>query len=217
MLAMIFVASLVSCSNPNITPQPTPGTRAPASIPEKEQIIDVPDLKLRQTPDDKEAQEHKQFNPTKDELQFRPRKWDDKTTLTNTILHTIGSIGLNGLDISMEADSGITTDSSRQGELKILIARDPTKKAEGKRWWTPENAMTMCCAVLAFGVFVMVLTAYLGRNEKGSDYNKFNLITLSIIASIFLVVAGYDEQQIIPVMGLLGTIVGYVLGISKKS
>jgi uncharacterized membrane protein len=39
---------------------------------------------------------------------------------------------------------------------------------------------------------------------------------LIIMLAVFLVVAGYTDTQIAPVMGLLGTIAGYLLGKETK-
>lgn len=98
----------------------------------------------------------------------------------------------------------------------VLKAPKEEKKDINDGWWSPQNAMTICASVLVFGLAVIVITAHLGSKPHGEDFNKFNLVVLVIIASLFVVVAGYTEQQITPVIGLLGTIVGYVLGKDKK-
>jgi hypothetical protein len=84
-------------------------------------------------------------------------------------------------------------------------------------WWSTSNAMTMSSAVLGFGIFVILIAAFLVRSGKSAEsvLRIFGTI-LIIIASLFLVVAGYDSQQIAPVMGLLGTIAGYLLGKESK-
>ncbi len=41
---------------------------------------------------------------------------------------------------------------------------------------------------------------------------KFVTITLIIISTLFLITAGYSNNQIAPAVGLLGTIAGYLLG-----
>ncbi len=80
-------------------------------------------------------------------------------------------------------------------------------------WWTAESAMTMSSVVLIFGVFVLLLVTYLIRVGKSSEsvLRIFGTV-LIVIVSVFLIVAGYDNNQIAPVMGLLGTIAGYLLG-----
>ncbi len=55
--------------------------------------------------------------------------------------------------------------------------------------------------------------AYLvkNNNEPESLLRSFGTVII-IIAAVFLIVAGYSEKQIAPVIGLLGTIAGYLLG-----
>jgi ABC-type multidrug transport system fused ATPase/permease subunit len=80
-------------------------------------------------------------------------------------------------------------------------------------WWSATNAMTISSVVLIFGLVIMVLATYLLQKGKNADevLKLFGTIII-IISSVFLVVAGYTDTQIAPVMGLLGTIAGYLLG-----
>ena len=79
--------------------------------------------------------------------------------------------------------------------------------------WSTTNAMTMSTAVLVFGLLVICFATYLIRTGQHMEsvLRIFGTILIIVIA-VFLVVAGYSDQQIAPVMGLLGTIVGYLLG-----
>lgn len=85
------------------------------------------------------------------------------------------------------------------------------------QWWSTTSAMTMSAAVLVFGLVVIVLATYLIRLGKSSEavLRIFGTILIIVIA-VFLVVAGYSDTQIAPVMGLLGTIAGYLLGKESK-
>ncbi len=121
--------------------------------------------------------------------------------------------------ILFKVNSDEVTYKTADGEMVIKAPKEekttPTAKDDG--WWSPQNAMTICASVLIFGVFVLIVTSYIGSREHGGEeLNKFNLMVLVIIAAIFLVTAGYTETQITPVVGLLSTIVGYVLGKGKK-
>jgi hypothetical protein len=84
-------------------------------------------------------------------------------------------------------------------------------------WWSVTNAMTMSSIVLLFGLLVILLATYLVRSGQNTEsvLRIFGTI-LIIMVSVFLVVAGYNDTQIAPVMGLLGTIVGYLLGKDTK-
>lgn len=68
--------------------------------------------------------------------------------------------------------------------------------------------------VLAFGLIITLLEVFLIKQRKisGEDSIKFITITLIIISTLFLITAGYSNNQIAPAVGLLGTIAGYLLG-----
>ena len=80
-------------------------------------------------------------------------------------------------------------------------------------WWSTSNAMTMSSIVLLFGLVVLGLAAWLVRSGHSatSVLRVFGTV-LVIVMVTFLVVAGYDDKQIAAPLGLLGTIVGYLLG-----
>jgi len=82
--------------------------------------------------------------------------------------------------------------------------------------WSPE---LVCKLSLGIGVFAMILlgcVTLLLRREKEHIEPEQILRTFGILviifAAIFLVIAGYSDTQITPVIGLLGTIAGYLLG-----
>lgn len=89
-----------------------------------------------------------------------------------------------------------------------------TTPAAGPEWWSNQNAMTMSTVVLVFGIVVLVLCAGLMRNSRPSPEAILRVFgtVLIITGALFLVVAGYTDQQLAPVMGLLGTLAGYLLG-----
>ncbi len=82
-----------------------------------------------------------------------------------------------------------------------------------EHWWSVANAMTISAAVLIFGCIIIGLATFLLYKGKNADevLRLFGTIII-IIAAVFLVVAGYTDTQIAPVIGLLGTIAGYLLG-----
>ncbi len=89
------------------------------------------------------------------------------------------------------------------------IAPFVTSSAYADSFW-------LSCIVLAFGLFISVLMAYLVKSGKDPEtlLRSFGTI-LIIIVAVFLIVAGYSEKQIAPVIGLLGTVAGYILGKSS--
>ncbi|HWH71840.1 MAG TPA: hypothetical protein VNT26_20930, partial [Candidatus Sulfotelmatobacter sp.] len=64
---------------------------------------------------------------------------------------------------------------------------------------------------------VFGLMTYLIRNNKepGEILKAFG-IPLIILSAVFVVISGFSPNQLSPVMGLLGTIAGYLLGRAEK-
>lgn len=84
-------------------------------------------------------------------------------------------------------------------------------------WWSNTNAMTISSVVLIYSFLIVLVAGYLikiGRNSE-SVLKIFGVI-LIITSAVFLVVAGYSDKQIAPVVGLLGTLAGYLLGKDTK-
>lgn len=86
-----------------------------------------------------------------------------------------------------------------------------------KGWWSATEAMTISSAVLIFGLLVIGVSAAMAFKRIDKDVIlKAVIIPMVVMSAVFLVVAGYSDKQIAPLMGLLGTIVGYVLGASQN-
>jgi hypothetical protein len=82
--------------------------------------------------------------------------------------------------------------------------------------WSPE---LVCKLSLGIGMFAIILlgcaTILLRRETEHVSPEQIPRtfgILIIIFAAIFLVIAGYSDTQITPVIGLLGTIAGYLLG-----
>lgn len=110
-------------------------------------------------------------------------------------------------------------DRSREIDEKIR-ARERALMFAGttRSWWSVDQAMTISSVVLLFGIVVIVTAAILvWRSSSPQDLLRTIGTLLIVICAVFLVVAGYSDKQIAPVMGLLGTIAGYVLGRTPTS
>ena len=72
--------------------------------------------------------------------------------------------------------------------------------------------LSLC--VLGFGLLLIIGEIFLvyRLNISPQDTIKFIIVTLIVIGSLYLITAGYTNDQIAPAMGLLGTIAGYLLG-----
>ena len=71
-----------------------------------------------------------------------------------------------------------------------------SSKSVSHPWWTTTDAMTMSSVTLVFGMVVFVLATYLIRHGTPTDsVLKIFGTTLIIVSAIFLVVAGYDDND----------------------
>lgn len=70
------------------------------------------------------------------------------------------------------------------------------------------------CAVLLFGLILVGVQSFLTMKGKLSESAAFKLIGLTVVvtAGLFVIPAGYSQNQMTPLMGLLGAIAGYLLG-----
>lgn len=69
--------------------------------------------------------------------------------------------------------------------------------------------------VLLFGLILVMSTVYIAhRKNTGWDQEATRLFAFSVVITtgLFLMTAGYNSEQVAPMFGLLGTIVGYLLG-----
>jgi len=127
---------------------------------------------------------------------------------------------------SHSSTSGSSSDAQFMAAAKKAIASKDKKAgaeadgAEGEdgdgdsgQPWNAKLVKFLSVAILAFGAAVLGMMTYLVMQNKDSGaVLRLFTVPLVIVASVFLVVAGFTNQQITPVVGLLGTIVGYILG-----
>jgi hypothetical protein len=74
--------------------------------------------------------------------------------------------------------------------------------------------------ILAFGfAAVLLIMIMVLKVNKGWDKELTRLFTvvMVIIAGLFLMTAGYDDKQVAPMFGLLGTLLGYIFGKSSST
>ncbi|MDO9068610.1 MAG: hypothetical protein Q7W05_09150 [Deltaproteobacteria bacterium] len=102
-------------------------------------------------------------------------------------------------------------------KIQALKASSIKSSDTATSWWSVTNAMTISASVLVFGLCVILLATYLVKiGKKAEDVLRIFGTILIVMMAVFLVVAGYTDTQVAPVMGLLGTIAGYLLGKETK-
>lgn len=122
-------------------------------------------------------------------------------------------------DLTSAKEELMKVDAQIKGQEEKIATLSQSRQPDGT-WWSTTNAMTMSTTVLVFGFLTLALAAYVIR--KGHPWEavlKIFGMVLIIVLTVFLIVAGYDDKQIAPAVGLLGTIAGYLLGkdISKSA
>jgi len=82
-----------------------------------------------------------------------------------------------------------------------------------------EYAKTMSKYILAYGAILSLFSGVIALKTRGWNQEATKVFTVTVIvtAGLFLMTAGYTSEQIAPMYGLLGTIVGYLLGKSSSS
>jgi len=92
----------------------------------------------------------------------------------------------------------------------------PTEELVGvSSGWTPTHALWAGGMTLVFGLIVCGITAWLMRREEQLDSEKvLRLIGVPVIviSAVYILILGYNKEQITPVIGLFGTLAGYLLG-----
>jgi hypothetical protein len=84
---------------------------------------------------------------------------------------------------------------------------------------TPYEFWLTCIILLAGLVFAYLAISFLRQvpRQQLESATRAMTILFVIIATMVLITAGYNNEQIAPAFGLFGTIVGYILGRGDKS
>jgi hypothetical protein len=118
----------------------------------------------------------------------------------------------------MQATTDLTALDEQASALKESIGQHLSTAGDvGLQEGPGSNVLSV--SLLAFGLAVLILMTYLigVKNKGGETLLRSFGITLIVTAAVFLVVAGYSQDQISPVIGLLGTVAGFLLGKSTEA
>ncbi len=83
-----------------------------------------------------------------------------------------------------------------------------------------QSQVVLSIAVLVFGLLIAGASILVMiKRQRGWGPRSIQVVglTLVITAGLFLITAGYSENQIAPMIALLGTIAGYLLGRGTKA
>lgn len=107
--------------------------------------------------------------------------------------------------IESQHGSAHKTESSEQARLRQDIALEMISVAK----WLLAFTFLLIISILIFLYF----------SKRGFGSFAFQIVGLIVVvnASLFMILTGYDKDQITPIVGLLGTIVGFIFGSNLSS
>jgi hypothetical protein len=84
--------------------------------------------------------------------------------------------------------------------------------------WMSSYEFALSSIVLIFGalLFAAELAIIKFTRYSPDQSTKLVAVTLIIVATLFIITAGFSSEQIAPAMGLFGTVAGYLLGRSQN-
>jgi uncharacterized membrane protein len=99
-------------------------------------------------------------------------------------------------------------------DLKALLENAEKTALQQNALWTPEMVKFLVIAILAFTVLALLMTSVLmyKKDKTGRlTLRLFGIIIIICMSSVLMVV-GYSDSQLTPIIGLFGAIAGYLLG-----
>jgi len=97
---------------------------------------------------------------------------------------------------------------------------EPSEAGEstGRKWTEIEIVLSVSLLVFALLIFMLQTVIIMKLNVDWTPISilRFNGLTLIITGGLLLVIAGYSNEQMSPVIGLLGAIAGYLLGSAER-
>lgn len=121
---------------------------------------------------------------------------------TTDIMQKVHDIDAQLRDLNKNEDTAHTS----------IVAVSPVDNKKSIEW-NAANVMMISSIFLIFSIVILALATYLLKIGKSTNsvLKIFGTILIITIAC-FLILVGYDDKQIAPVIGLLGTLAGYLLG-----
>ena len=105
-----------------------------------------------------------------------------------------------------------------QGEVKTSdnAIRPEVVNVANEGGWLSEREFSLSLLILSFSlvlILLIILAKRIGGIDISSDqFLRLVSIILIIVASLLIIPSGFNDKQISAVVGLLGTLAGYLLG-----
>ncbi|MCC6695693.1 MAG: hypothetical protein IT365_08695 [Candidatus Hydrogenedentes bacterium] len=129
--------------------------------------------------------------------------------------------------IKEEADATFDPNAQRAADtpkVTLVSQAPPVSQAQLEHQYVRHYNQTinmyreilLSIGLLVFGAATLGIECFLIRRDpkswSGPAILRMIIITLIIISGSFLITSGYSNDQIVPIVGLLGSIAGYLLG-----
>ena len=119
---------------------------------------------------------------------------------------------LNEIKANLSSDKA-KTDAFNSKKGTESLTSDVSKIED----WQAQHVIIVGMSTLLFGVIVVLVMAWLiSKGHKAVEITRTLALPVIVIAAVFLVVVGYSQGQIQPVIALLGTLAGFILGSNKQ-
>jgi hypothetical protein len=118
-----------------------------------------------------------------------------------------------GIDATMSALD------AAQNALDKTLAQAPSPTLGWTQPWSPGLVQFLAIGVLLFAFAALILaTVLLWRSHAPAHHvlRVFGVITILGFSALLLVI-GYSNEQLTPIVGLFGAIAGYLLGKDPKT
>jgi hypothetical protein len=101
--------------------------------------------------------------------------------------------------------------------LEKQLAELESQSGAASQPWDAHLVTILALGLLVFSIVVLVIGAVLlwRKDADGLTILKLFGLTLIVSLSAFLMIVGYGQNQLTPVVGLFGAIAGYLLGKEK--
>lgn len=140
--------------------------------------------------------------------------------LTGTVL----SISILFIVIFTFSSFGQVSDTAQKAEtvqeMPAEYVNPPPQPGEVKATRRPMTEIEFLKSLLVMAVGFLIIAGSIiliwVKNYDKDTAIKLILVTFIVTATLFLITAGFSNDQIAPAIGLLGTIAGYLLGKSNQ-
>jgi len=122
---------------------------------------------------------------------------------------------------------GVVSSPLLEGSMSGVPAGASPREASVAAWeasggnsnlWSTSFVLWLSAGLLLFSciLFTCITVLLIKGKQSWTLIRIFGILSV-IILSVFVLIVGYDDKQLLPIIGLFGSIVGYLLGKTADS